>query len=181
MRKPIVLSGENSHRKKKLNNKTPPWTPCSLAPSKNQNSSVNADSLQLGYAFFFPRLVQKPLICNAGFRETVWVGVWFGKTISVLGRSSFLHAEPRRRSELLHGVLDGGVGGRHRSLGPCERDGQGGGGRRRRAVVASINASINIKAQWERRSIRKQYLSTSVWTVHESGPSSSSHVHAHDM
>ena len=35
------------------------------------------------------------------------------------------------------GVLDGGVavGGRHRSLGPCERDGQGGGGQRRRAVV----------------------------------------------
>ena len=98
---------------------------------------MNADSLQLGYAFFFPRLVQKPLICNAGFRETVWVGVWFGKTISVLGRSSFLHAEPRRRSELLHGVLDGGVGGRHRSLGPCERAlsamgrvaGVGGGGR----------------------------------------------------
>ena len=31
--------------------------------------------------------------------------------------------------------MHGGVGGRHRSLGPCERDRQGGGGRRRRAVV----------------------------------------------
>ena len=51
---------------------------------------------------------------GVGIRETVWVGVWFGKTNSV-GVDLFLHAEPRRRSELLHGVLDGGVGGRHGS------------------------------------------------------------------
>jgi hypothetical protein len=54
---------------------------------------------------------------GVGIRETVWVGVCFGKTKSV-GVDLFLHAEPRRRSELLHGVLDGGVGGRHGSLGP---------------------------------------------------------------
>ena len=55
---------------------------------------------------------------GVGIRETVWVGVWFGKTNSV-GVDLFLHAEPRRRSELLHGVLDGGGGGRQRSsLGP---------------------------------------------------------------
>jgi hypothetical protein len=54
---------------------------------------------------------------GVGIRETVWVGVWFGKSNSV-GVDLSLHAEPRRRSELLHGVLDGGVGGRHGSLGP---------------------------------------------------------------
>jgi hypothetical protein len=35
---------------------------------------------------------------GVGIRETVWVGVWFGKTNSV-GVDIFLHAEPRRRSE----------------------------------------------------------------------------------
>eukprot|EP00964_Phaeocystis_antarctica_P092167 scaffold59233_cov67-Phaeocystis_antarctica.AAC.1 len=61
---------------------------------------------------------------GVGIRETVWVGVWFGKSTSVLV-GLFLHAEPRRRSsELLHGVLDCGGGGRQRSsLGPCVRDG----------------------------------------------------------
>ena len=67
---------------------------------------------------------------GVGIRETVWVGVWFGKSKSVAGVGLFLPAEPRRRSVPLHGVLDGGVGGRQRrSLGPSERDGQGGGGR----------------------------------------------------
>ena len=36
---------------------------------------------------------------GVGIRETVWVGVWFGKSTSVLV-GLFLHAEPRRRSEL---------------------------------------------------------------------------------
>ena len=40
---------------------------------------------------------------GVGIRETVWVGVWFGKTNSV-GVDLFLHAEPRRRSELLYGA-----------------------------------------------------------------------------
>ena len=71
---------------------------------------------------------------GVGIRETVWVGVWFGKTNSV-GVDLFLPAEPRRRSVPLHGVLDGGVGCRQRrSLGPSERDGQGGGGRGQCAV-----------------------------------------------
>ena len=43
---------------------------------------------------------------GVGIRETVWVGVWFGKT-NLVGVDFFLHAEPRRRSELLHGVLVG--------------------------------------------------------------------------
>ena len=46
---------------------------------------------------------------GVGIRETVWVGVWFGKSTSVLV-GLFLPAEPRRRSVPLHGVLDGGVG-----------------------------------------------------------------------
>ena len=61
---------------------------------------------------------------GVGIRETVWVGVWFGKSTSVLV-GLFLHAEPRRRSELLHGVLDGGGDRQRSSLGPCVRDGQG--------------------------------------------------------
>ena len=85
---------------------------------------------------------------GVGIRETVWVGVWFGKTNSV-GEDRFLHAEPRRRSELLHGVLDGGVGGRHRSLMPCERDGQGGGGRRQRAVVGRRLPAVQYRPPGE--------------------------------
>ena len=70
---------------------------------RTKTGSVNADSLQLGYACFFPRLtlVRKPVICNAGFR--VRDGLGWGlvrKDDFSLGRSFFfLHAEPRRRSE----------------------------------------------------------------------------------
>eukprot|EP00964_Phaeocystis_antarctica_P107914 scaffold72570_cov44-Phaeocystis_antarctica.AAC.1 len=50
---------------------------------------------------------------GVGIRETVWVGVWFGKSTSVwVGLC--LPAEPRRRSVPLHGVLHGGGGGRQR-------------------------------------------------------------------
>ena len=58
---------------------------------------------------------------GVGIRETVWVGVWFGKSKSV---GLFLPAEPRRRSVPLHGVLDGGVGHialeKHFSFNECE-------------------------------------------------------------
>ena len=61
------------------------------------------------------RLVRSLLYKHGvGIRETVWVGVWFGKSKSVVGVGLSLPAEPRRRSVPLHGVLDGGVGGRQR-------------------------------------------------------------------
>ena len=63
---------------------------------------------------------------GVGIRETVlgWDLVFGNKSNSVAGVGLFLHAEPRRRSVPLHGVLDGGVGSRQRgSLGPCVRDG----------------------------------------------------------
>ena len=51
----------------------------------------------------------------------------FGSKTNSVGIDLFLHAEPRRRSELLHGVLDGGVcalpGGKKKNLpaGPRRR------------------------------------------------------------
>ena len=45
---------------------------------RTKTGSVNADSLQLGYAFFFPRLVQKPVIlqCRIQRDGLGWGLVW---------------------------------------------------------------------------------------------------------
>ena len=68
---------------------------------RTKTGSVNADSLQLGYAFFFPpypRAKARYLQCRIQRDGLGWGLV--RKDDFSLGRSFFfLHAEPRRRSE----------------------------------------------------------------------------------